>query len=56
MNAQTTDILATPGAAMGVALALVAFLAVTAALLAVLWWRQRGARRGEDVGGLGVHG
>jgi signal transduction histidine kinase len=41
MNAQTTDILATPGAALGAALALVAFLAVIAALLAALWWRQR---------------
>jgi signal transduction histidine kinase len=41
MNAQTSEILATPGAAMGAALALVAFLAVTAAFLAALWWRQR---------------
>jgi signal transduction histidine kinase len=41
MNAQTSHILVTPGAAVGAALALVAFLVVTAALLAVLWWRQR---------------
>jgi signal transduction histidine kinase len=45
MNAQTSDILATPAAAMGAALALVAFLAVTAALLAALWWRQRARAR-----------
>lgn len=41
MNAQASEILATPGAAMGIALALVAFLAVVATILAVLWVRQR---------------
>jgi signal transduction histidine kinase len=41
MSAQTPEILATPGAAMGAALALVAFLAVVATILTVLWARQR---------------